>query len=86
MYSDADLKPKIWNFIQPKPADERNSRLIPMSRSVCRVLLNRGLHDPDEAKRFLEPSLDNLHDPACSTAWIGRSSVLNLLWTVARNT
>ncbi len=35
-------------------------RLDPIT---ARVLINRGLNDPDAARRFLEPSLDHLHDP-----------------------
>jgi single-stranded-DNA-specific exonuclease len=65
MYSVDDLNSKVWNFLRPDPAvEEEFSRLFPMSRTLCRVLLNRGLHDPDEARRFLEPSLDSLHDPS----------------------
>jgi single-stranded-DNA-specific exonuclease len=30
---------------------------------TARVLLNRGLQDPDSARRFLTPSLEHLHDP-----------------------
>jgi single-stranded-DNA-specific exonuclease len=30
---------------------------------TARVLLNRGLDDPEAARRFLAPSLDHLHDP-----------------------
>src|SRR5712692_4159417 len=34
---------------------------------TARVLMNRGLADPDAAKRFLSPSLQNLHDPRLLT-------------------
>src|SRR5579863_8357393 len=30
---------------------------------TARVLLSRGLEDPEAARRFLAPSLDHLHDP-----------------------
>jgi single-stranded-DNA-specific exonuclease len=30
---------------------------------TAQVLINRGLNDPDAARRFLTPSLDHLHDP-----------------------
>lgn len=30
---------------------------------TARVLLNRGLRDPESARRFLAPSLEHLHDP-----------------------
>lgn len=35
-------------------------RLHPIT---ARVLINRGLSDPDAARRFLEPSIAHLHDP-----------------------
>jgi single-stranded-DNA-specific exonuclease len=34
-----------------------------LSPLAARVLLARGLHDPLSARRFLNPSLDDLHDP-----------------------
>ncbi len=34
---------------------------------TARVLLNRGLADPDAARRFLAPSLEHLHDPLALT-------------------
>ncbi|MGE5645257.1 MAG: single-stranded-DNA-specific exonuclease RecJ [Acidobacteriota bacterium] len=34
-----------------------------VSLPAARVLLNRGFGDPDAARRFLRPSLDDLHDP-----------------------
>ncbi|HTS47942.1 MAG TPA: single-stranded-DNA-specific exonuclease RecJ [Bryobacteraceae bacterium] len=30
---------------------------------TAQILINRGLSDPDAARRFLKPSLDHLHDP-----------------------
>lgn len=30
---------------------------------IAHLLVVRGIHDPDEASRFLAPSLDHLHDP-----------------------
>src|SRR4051812_39113226 len=30
---------------------------------IARLLCQRGLHDPDTARRFLAPHLDHLHDP-----------------------
>jgi single-stranded-DNA-specific exonuclease len=34
---------------------------------TARVLLNRGLSDPETAKRFLAPSIEHLHDPLALT-------------------
>ncbi|HMD48305.1 MAG TPA: hypothetical protein VKG79_04365, partial [Bryobacteraceae bacterium] len=34
---------------------------------TARVLVSRGLADPDAARRFLAPSLEHLHDPRLMT-------------------
>ena len=34
---------------------------------TARVLLSRGLSDPQSARRFLSPSIDHLHDPLLLT-------------------
>ena len=39
----------------------KSLRLHPL---VSRLLVSRGLHDPDAAQRFLAPRLTHLHDPA----------------------
>ncbi len=55
---------RIWEDV---PAD--GSRIANLTRElgvpevVARLLAQRGLHDPDAARRFLHPSLDDLHDP-----------------------
>ncbi len=54
----------IW---QPTATDhaaaERLSRALGLEPVIARLLVQRGLADPDEASRFLRPSLDHLHDP-----------------------
>jgi single-stranded-DNA-specific exonuclease len=54
----------IW---QPTATDheasERLSRALGLEPVIARLLVQRGLGDPDEAHRFLRPSLDHLHDP-----------------------
>ncbi len=54
----------IW---QPVAIDhavaERLSRALSLEPVIARLLVQRGLGDPDEANRFLRPSLDHLHDP-----------------------
>src|SRR5437773_6328306 len=51
----------------PQPCDEAEStRLaaaIGAAPIVARLLCQRGLSDPETAARFLNPSLDHLHDP-----------------------
>lgn len=39
------------------------AREVGISPIVALLLINRGVTDPDEARRFLQPSLDDLHDP-----------------------
>ena len=56
--------PPIWNT---KPHDEAAAaslaQALGVSAVTARLLAIRGLTDPDEASRFLNPSLDQLHDP-----------------------
>jgi single-stranded-DNA-specific exonuclease len=56
--------PPRWD---PQPCDEaESSRLaaaIGAAPIVARLLCQRGLSDPETAGRFLNPSLDHLHDP-----------------------
>ena len=52
--------------LAPVPAPEQESRLsrdLSLPPALCRVLLARGIVDPEEAKRFLRPRLDQLHAP-----------------------
>ena len=56
--------PPVWNT---KPHDEAAARALAdalgLSPVTARLLAIRGLTDPDEASRFLNPSLDQLYDP-----------------------
>jgi single-stranded-DNA-specific exonuclease len=56
--------PPIWNT---KPHDERAASTLAnalgVSSITARLLAIRGLTDPDEASRFLNPTLDQLYDP-----------------------
>lgn len=56
--------PRIW---QPRPCDDERiemlSRELGVSVTAARLLCIRDLGDPDVARRFLRPSLDDLHDP-----------------------
>jgi single-stranded-DNA-specific exonuclease len=55
----------IW---QPAAIDQAASdglsRALGLEPVIARLLVQRGLADPDQAARFLRPSLDHLHDPA----------------------
>src|SRR5690606_13904461 len=56
--------PPIWNT---RPHDEAAAATLQnelkVSAVTARLLAIRGLTDPDEASRFLNPSLDQLYDP-----------------------
>ena len=58
-------RPARWIF--PTPPDEEAIRALATALSlpdiVCRLLLIRGYVTPEEAKLFLRPKLDRLHDP-----------------------
>ncbi|OFW17396.1 MAG: single-stranded-DNA-specific exonuclease RecJ [Acidobacteria bacterium RIFCSPLOWO2_12_FULL_67_14] len=56
--------PRIW---AAKPCDEQHAaavaRELAISPTTARLLCIRGLADVDQARRFLAPSLGDLHDP-----------------------
>jgi single-stranded-DNA-specific exonuclease len=56
--------PRIW---QPRPCNDAEiealSRELGVSTTTARLLCIRDLADPATARRFLTPSLDDLHDP-----------------------
>jgi single-stranded-DNA-specific exonuclease len=45
------------------PATERLAASLDLPPVVARLLCQRGLSDPEQASRFLNPSLEHLHDP-----------------------
>ncbi|HUP02586.1 MAG TPA: hypothetical protein VMU19_01275, partial [Bryobacteraceae bacterium] len=44
-------------------AVERLDAALRIGAPACRTLAHRGWRDPESARRFLEASLDGLHDP-----------------------
>ena len=58
-------RPKRWNLLEcdPAAADELAARLK-VSPIVARILLQRGVSEPQACHDFLRPSLKCLHDPA----------------------
>jgi len=60
-----------WIFPKPDPeaplAIARLARELDLPPLVARLLVNRGLGDPETAQRFLSPKLDQLHDPFLMT-------------------
>lgn len=64
---------RVWEIADPGEAEVASlSNALNCHPLLARVLLNRGIEDPETARRFLEPSLDALyphHDlPDVSTA------------------
>lgn len=59
------LRQMAWRHLAcDGPAAERLGRALSLHPTVARLLVQRGLSDPDAAGRFLRPSLDDLHDPS----------------------
>jgi single-stranded-DNA-specific exonuclease len=63
--TESRLRPPepLWSSPEPPPPDEVAAlmRALGLPETVCAVLVARGLGDPEAAKRFLRPSLDQLH-------------------------
>ena len=56
--------PTVWTLGDPDPAaSERIRRELALHPAVARLLVQRGIAEPDDARRFLRPSLADLHDP-----------------------
>jgi single-stranded-DNA-specific exonuclease len=56
--------PPIWVAAACDPsAAERLERALGLAPVIARLLVQRGIADPDEASRFLRPDLEHLHDP-----------------------
>jgi single-stranded-DNA-specific exonuclease len=58
------MVPPVWHT---RPHDQSAASTLAdalkVSAITARLLVMRGIHDPDEASRFLNPSLDQLYDP-----------------------
>lgn len=79
----AALRGAVWNHLDGDgPSAERLRRELALHPTVARLLVQRGLAEPASARRFLNPSLDDLHDPS-RLAGLDRA-VERLLAAVAR--
>ena len=57
-------RPARWNFPEIDPERARwLSAQLKVAPLTARILVKRGYADPESARRFLQPSLDSLHDP-----------------------
>jgi single-stranded-DNA-specific exonuclease len=58
------MKTLIWNHLPCNDEDAtRLAAALNLHPTVARLLCMRGLSDPDVAARFLQPTMDHLHDP-----------------------
>ena len=54
----------IWKIAQPDPTHARElARELNISGILAVLLLNRGIHATEPARKFLHPQLSHLHDP-----------------------
>jgi single-stranded-DNA-specific exonuclease len=59
------MVPPVWEHAAADHATVgRLAAALGLDPVIARLLVIRGLTDPDQASRFLNPSLDHLHDPA----------------------
>ena len=62
------IRPPDAAWVLPEPPDAalagRLAAELQLPRSLCSVLVRRGITAPEDAKRFLRPRLDHLHDAA----------------------
>jgi single-stranded-DNA-specific exonuclease len=55
---------KNWFFLQPNEAIVQSlQEELKIPNSICRLLVLRGVKNKEEAERFFNPSLEQLHDP-----------------------
>jgi single-stranded-DNA-specific exonuclease len=58
------MQSKNWNFLQPSLETVRQLCVrLEISTTLAALLANRGITSPEEAELFLDPTLDQLHDP-----------------------
>ena len=61
----AALRGAVWNHPAcDGPSIERLRHELALHPTVARLLVQRGLAEPAAARKFLNPSLDDLHDPS----------------------
>ncbi|MSO45371.1 MAG: single-stranded-DNA-specific exonuclease RecJ [Acidobacteria bacterium] len=57
------ISPRWESWACDEPASAALAAALDLELPVARLLCQRGLGDPEQASRFLNPSLDHLHDP-----------------------
>ncbi|HPU43883.1 MAG TPA: hypothetical protein PLS98_06695, partial [Dictyoglomaceae bacterium] len=53
----------IFLFEENKGQEEELAKKIGVSPFLARLLLNRGIFDGEQAKKFLTPKIEDLYDP-----------------------
>jgi single-stranded-DNA-specific exonuclease len=62
------IAPRKWESLDcDENASDRLAAALGLAPIVARLLCQRGFSDPEQAHRFLNPSLDQLHDPLLLT-------------------
>ena len=59
----APTGPRQWTFHPPTPQASRLAEHLHCPTAIASLLVSRGIADPAAARHFLNPSLDDLHDP-----------------------
>ncbi len=67
---------KTWTVRPPAPETVALARELGLAPLAARVLAARGLADVDEARAFLAPTLDMLHDPGVDPALVAAAERL----------
>src|SRR5436189_4199145 len=78
----ASIPPRWDPLACDEPAAERLAAALGVAPIVARLLCQRGFDDPEQAARFLNPTLDQLHDPMALADM--RAAVDRILKAIAR--
>ncbi len=55
---------KRWNILQANETDVNNlQQLLGINKTICKILVQRGINNFQEAKDYFRPQLNQLHDP-----------------------
>ena len=76
------IAPRWESLSCDEPAAERLAAALGVAPIVARLLCQRGFDDPEQAARFLNPTLDQLHDPMALAGM--REAVDRILAAIAR--
>src|SRR5579862_9061871 len=73
----AKVSPPIWSVLPRDPeAEARLATGLGIGSILSRVLVARGIIDVEKARKFLKPTLDDLHDPSLLPDYLAGRDVL----------